>query len=276
MPEPSKVESEEKRPPFEPRQPQWVSYAPPRRSLQARLKQGARRYAFPAALLLSLAVVVGVLLFYAPLRVMWWGGTNQPAPATAADPPSATSPDPYAGETAFSVASQPAGAEVVLGTDTLGMTPLEQRATRAGAYVLSVSKDGYAAVDSVIFLRSDQPLALHLRLAPEERASEENVSEEDMSEESDSALPRRAGRSAAMEDSSTSAEEGEASKARAAAQRRAEQYRALRDEGDRLYARRKFEAAIQHYQAALRYRPGDEYATKRIQESHKRSNVVAW
>ena len=282
MADPHKVESEEKRLPLEEehpsREPQWVPYAPPQRGFQARLRQAIRRYAFPAALLLSLLVVAGVLFFYAPLRAMRGGNADQAAPSrAAADPPSATSPDPYAGETVFSVASRPAGAEVVLGTDTLGRTPLEQRAARAGAYVLSVYKEGYAALDSVVFLRSDQPLALHLRLTPEASAPEEEAPGEGAT-----ASPQRAERSVAIEDSSTGAEEGEAADARSAdarssaAQRRAEQYQALRDEGDRLYARRKFEAAIEHYQAALRYRPGDAYATRRIQESRKRSNVVAW
>ena len=278
----SKAKSEEKR---GPRGPQWAPYVPPQRSFQARLRQAVRRYAFPAALLLSLAVVVGVLIFYTPLRATWWSGADQAAPA-AADPPPAASPDPFAGETVFSVASQPAGAAVVLGTDTLGRTPLEPRAARAGAYVLSVYKEGYAVLDSVVFLRSDQPLALHLRLTPEEGASGESASEESASEEGASeekevegaatASSESTERSAAVEDSSTSTEEREAAEARGAASQRAARYQALRDEADRFYARRKFEAAIEHYKAALRYRPGDEYATRRIQKIRKRSSVVGW
>lgn len=66
-------------------------------------------------------------------------------------------------------------------------------------------------------------------------------------------------------------------RARAGNETRSSQgYAVHRRKGDELFDERKYQKAIEHYEAAQQYRPNDEHVKKRIAEARRRSRVVGW
>lgn len=66
---------------------------------------------------------------------------------------------------ALRLASQPAGATVLWDMDSVGTTPLRLSAVEPGAYVLRLRREGYATLDTIVFVQ-DAPLDLSLRMQP--------------------------------------------------------------------------------------------------------------
>ncbi len=113
------------------------------------------------------AVAFGCLVVALAVAALVAFGPDHPdARATPAveEAPAPLSEGPYRGTAQVSVVTRPAGAVVMLDSDTLGTTPLVDRAWPAGARFLSVRKQGYAPLDSVVLLRGDRPSTLRLTL----------------------------------------------------------------------------------------------------------------
>ncbi len=194
------------------REPKWVPYPPPPQGRLERAQFVLRRYGFVIACALF-ALALGVL-FFPPLDGTW--------PARNAAPPDAVSPgasasageyaqrgegagglqhlslNPYDGRGTLAVTTEPAGATVLINSVPVGDTPLREHTLAAGAHVLSVQKEGYRSVDSVVVLRRDRPRVFSItlrartagdasdeapRTSPERRTAEAAASEQRASEQ---------------------------------------------------------------------------------------------
>ncbi len=179
--------------------PRWVPYAPGPQTRTERLKQFLLRYAFGAAILGAALAVVVMLFLMQPNGELGWpadalygfydevsgevssmvsgaggagsaGGGGEDGGQTGGEDGGASQgaassivPTPYDGEATVTITSEPEGALVTIDRDTLGTTPIEGAAYAAGVRVVTVQR-GAARVDSVVILRSDRPLAMHLQL----------------------------------------------------------------------------------------------------------------
>lgn len=146
--------------------PLWVPYSPPpSEGERGGVAAAVRKYGFAALILTAVTGLVGALLWFA----LEMGGPGQEASARDAAAPAqpdeqAAENNPYAGTATLSVTSSPAGATVLMGGDALGTTPLTDRVVPAGVHFVTVTKEEYGTVDSVLVVRSDQVNALSVTL----------------------------------------------------------------------------------------------------------------
>lgn len=220
---------------------QWVPYSmPPPQTWAERARLFARRYSFAIALGFSLVVLASVLWMAVPANPFGADARadqmrTPPAAVQREENPLFANDNPYAGNAVLSVESRPSGATVMLGGDTLGLTPLREQSVPAGVHLVSVYKEGHTALDSVLLLRKDRAAAMQVALAAGDQP------------------PRRA-----APDGSSSG----TSRMFAAALRR----------GDDLFMQDRYAAAHQAYQQALRLRPGHSGAMARFQKAERAMN----
>jgi len=146
--------------------PTWVSCSPGCLSGRDRRRHLRRRFAFPAALLI-LGLGIGGALY--------WGESlfrvDRPAPyaegiSSGANQFTDGSGRPAPLESRLTVRSTPSGAVVRMNGDSLGLTPLADRALTAGTYLLSLRLDGYFRSDTVVVLNDLGPARVGLTLRP--------------------------------------------------------------------------------------------------------------
>ncbi len=140
----------------------WKPYRPPgtRRGGFLRL---LRRHAFSITLVAAV-LAVGALIYFSPRRL-----APEPDGTGVALGREAVSDDAYA---TLSVYSEPEGATVIIGDDTVGVTPIDTRRVRSGTHVMSVAKKGYVSRDTAMTLAANQSAVYVPRLSPEGTASE--------------------------------------------------------------------------------------------------------
>ena len=114
-----------------------------------------RRYSFSITVVVS-ALVVGALIYYSPTRLS----------------PEQKSADPVSESrySTLSVYSEPTGASVIVGADTIGVTPVKNHRVPSGAYLVSVRKEDYADRDTVIKLAADRSAVYTPRLRRDEES----------------------------------------------------------------------------------------------------------
>lgn len=134
-----------------PHEPTWIPYAPPPSST---LRALLRRYGFAVALVLFAGLLLGGLVLGSSEYTARppSGARNAGASPLSARPETY---QPYAGEATLSVATEPAGAVVRVDRRVVGRAPLNGQVIPAGVHLLTVLKEGYVPMDSVIVLRTD-------------------------------------------------------------------------------------------------------------------------
>lgn len=162
-------------------EPLWIPYSTPPQTRGERFGAALRRYGSYIGMGLAVLLLAGMATFVflpdtaATLQREFssWSGLAI-GPSASGSPPAQSaeaapsSRSPYEGEATFSISSQPTGATVLLGRDTLGITPLRRETVEAGAQLLSVRMDGYVPTDSVMLLRSDRPAVVYVTLRRQE------------------------------------------------------------------------------------------------------------
>ncbi len=147
------------------RPPLWVPYhAPPPVGWRARAASWVRRYGF-AVLLVAFAGALAALLLRSPGGQGGGAAPGDVAGGSQGAVPSATGA--LSGTALISVETQPAGATVFVDGEPVGVTPLRQQAVPAGVHMISVQKNRYAPIDTLVTLRNDAVPAFVLSLTPQ-------------------------------------------------------------------------------------------------------------
>lgn len=146
-----------------PHEPTWIPYSPPSPSPLHRL---LRRYGFAGALVLFAGLIFGGLV----LGSSKYASQQPPAGAfRPAGPPLTGQKEverPFAGDATLTVATEPGAAVVQIDRQIVGRAPLRGRVVPAGVHLLTVLKEGYAPMDSVIILRTGAHPHLSITLQP--------------------------------------------------------------------------------------------------------------
>lgn len=241
----------------EPEHPLWVPYTPPPpQGGREQIAVAAQRHGFTAAVLVVLAGVLGALLWLAPeLGDAGGEAAARGAPPLAIPPPAEA--NPYTGTATLSVTSRPSGATVLLGGDTLGVTPLTDHTVPAGVHLVTVAEAQGGVVDSVLILRSDQPNGLRVTLGegPREAPAQARTPATAAQETTPARPPEP-----------TEAQQ-EAAAAEARRQARARSYARAMHEGNERFIEEDYVEARRAYEAALALRPDDERAASRLQRT---------
>lgn len=114
-----------------------------------------RRYSF-SILVVGAALAVGALIYFAPTRF---------SPAQESGGPAVERDDEYS---TLSIYSTPAGASVIVGADTVGMTPIENHRVPSGTYLVTVEKEDYVSRDTAFTLAANQSVVYTPQLRQEE------------------------------------------------------------------------------------------------------------
>lgn len=132
----------EKRPAERPkdRSPSWEPYQSPEATSSSVLRL-LRRHSFSITLVVA-ALAVGALIYFSPKRL--------------SPKPDSEKSSPVSRYSTLSVYSDPTGASVIVGADTVGSTPLENHRIRAGTYLVSVAKEDYLDRDTALTLAASQ------------------------------------------------------------------------------------------------------------------------
>lgn len=130
----------------------WEPYRSPetRRGGVSRL---LRRYSFSITVAVT-ALAFGALIYFSPKRLAPEADSREAAPDT--------------NHATLSVYSDPEGAAVIVGADTVGVTPIERHRIPAGTYLVSVERETYVDRDTVLTLSTDQSAVYAPQLSPEE------------------------------------------------------------------------------------------------------------
>jgi hypothetical protein len=140
----------------------YIPYPPPPPPpLGERVVIGLRKYGLLA---LAAVIVLGV--------AVWWlvGDTTEPAFGPDSEVwqqvAGVSAPVEEAADVPvrLSVVTRPAGAEVRLDFDSVGVTPLDGHTVAAGTYLLSVAKDGYLTYDTLLTVAPGERSALNVAL----------------------------------------------------------------------------------------------------------------
>ncbi|WP_233993603.1 PEGA domain-containing protein [Salinibacter altiplanensis] len=126
--------------------PSWEPYRPPQKGGGGVL----RRYAFSITVGIA-ALAVGALIYFAPTRL---------APERSASLP--TSDERRA---TLSVSSEPSGAVVIVGADTVGTTPVNNHRLSPGAYLVTVDQQNSGSRDTVVTLSAGESTAFTSRFS---------------------------------------------------------------------------------------------------------------
>jgi len=121
-----------------------------------------RRYSFSIVLTLSI-IGFSALYFLAPERSSMGAYVK-----SAAEPPSEQSMGPNSGSlpATVSVYSDPADAAVLIEDDTVGRTPLDTHRLPAGVYFITVAKNDYSEMDTVMALGNNDTAVYRPQLRP--------------------------------------------------------------------------------------------------------------
>lgn len=114
-----------------------------------------RRYSFSITVVVA-ALAVGALIYYSPTRL----SSDQKSAGPASKSTYST----------ISVYSEPAGASVIVGADTVGITPVENHRVPSGAYLVSVRKEDFADRDTVMTLAANGSTVYTPRLRRDEES----------------------------------------------------------------------------------------------------------
>lgn len=136
----------------------WEPYRPPD-ARRGGVLRFLRRHAFSITLVAAV-LAVGSLIYFAPKRL-----TLEPNAAGVAPNTETASDDTYS---TLSVYTDPKGARVIVGGDTVGVTPVENRRVPSGTYVVSVAKEGFVSRDTAMTLAADQSAVYAPQLSQEE------------------------------------------------------------------------------------------------------------
>lgn len=66
----------------------------------------------------------------------------------------------------LSIQSRPSGAQIVLESDSLGQTPVNNHPVRAGVLFVTLTKSGYAPLDTIVITETDHPTTALFELQP--------------------------------------------------------------------------------------------------------------
>lgn len=124
----------------------------------------------------GLAGLGAALLLAVAGAALWMGGARQGEALTPEQQarlelwsrlPARSAPPPSAPLTGLSVVSLPPGAAVRVESDPVGETPVLSHRVGAGVYVVSLSKEGYAPFDTLVFVGEGEVRLLFVELRPE-------------------------------------------------------------------------------------------------------------
>lgn len=145
-----------------PPSPKWIPYDPAPQTTQERIGLAFRRYGFAAA----------CSLFAALLGLVWVNGGGDLSdgevqldvvPGMGETSAATTSARARAGST-VDVLTRPRGAIVQIDSETAGATPLRRYQLPSGAHIVTIKKEGYQPVDSVVMVRQGEPVILSISL----------------------------------------------------------------------------------------------------------------
>ena len=164
--------SEEDRADSGPGSPSWEPYQSPQESGGGGL-YFLRRYSFSITAVTA-ALAIGALIYFAPIRL----APDEPLSRSAERP-------------SLSVYSQPSGASVIVGADTIGVTPVQNHQLSSGTYLVTVDRADYGGRDTVLTLSAGQSVTLRPRLGPGDTlADAQPLSESSLSADSDENSPQ--------------------------------------------------------------------------------------
>lgn len=135
----------------------WEPYQSPEGSGGSVLRL-LRRYAFSITLVTA-ALAIGALIYFAPTRL---------APEQGSSPPPNDPPTNDERRATLSVSSQPTGAAVIVGADTVGVTPIENHQLSPGTYLVTVDREDYESRDTVLTLSDGQSATFTPRFSQDE------------------------------------------------------------------------------------------------------------
>lgn len=133
-----------------------------------------KRYTFPLAVIVS-GLLIAITFYWGP-RILVNGSRvhsmemtrytdslskvrmNEPAQTVAADsqPRSAT----------LSIRTEPSEAHVIIESDSIGRSPIDNYSTQAGVLFLTLEKPGYAPLDTIVIAEADRHLRASFELEP--------------------------------------------------------------------------------------------------------------
>lgn len=134
--------------------PSWEPYQSPQSS-RGGVWSFLRRYSFSITVVAA-ALAVGALIYFSPKRL------------SSEQASGGLTPDQGSNSSTISVYSEPAGAAVIVGADTVGMTPVENHQVASGTYLVTVEKDNYVDRDTALTLAADQSLVYSPQLRQEQ------------------------------------------------------------------------------------------------------------
>ncbi|PSQ91080.1 MAG: PEGA domain-containing protein [Bacteroidetes bacterium QH_2_63_10] len=155
--------------------PSWKPYRSPD-ARRGGVLRFLRRHAFLITLVAAV-LAVGALIYFSPKRL-----APEPDAAGVAPSQETGSGDTYS---TLSVYTVPTGARVIVGNDTVGVTPVENRRVPSGTHVVSVAKKGFVNRDTAMMLAADQSavyapqLSQEANLPGDEREAPERSTTED-------------------------------------------------------------------------------------------------
>lgn len=242
----------------------WAGYDASAPSLSDRFRDGLRRHAFSIALVAALLLLGAALYALQPGRETPWESLGIGSLSGMEETRSGPGLSPYDGQATVSITSEPEGALVVINTDTLGATPIEQASYVAGAHLITLHS-ATARMDSVVMLRSDRQLSLHIRLDDTPLATAGNAGEQRAppsdgpADLPDPAAPDEAAEATA---GTRTAEDG--------MDRVTREYWRFRRYGEANRERGELREARRYFDIALDYRPGDAAAQAALDQLDER------
>jgi serine/threonine protein kinase len=87
----------------------------------------------------------------------------------------------------FSIISQPSSALIMIGSDTIGLTPINDHLIQSGEYLLKIKKNDYYSIDTTIILQPGNNQNLSFALKPAEK--NENIIKSISKSKSETKLP---------------------------------------------------------------------------------------
>lgn len=133
----------------------WKPYRSPEASRRGFLSF-FRRHSFSITVVVA-ALAVGALIYFSPKRL-----------SPESDSGGSAAVSRYS---TLSVYSEPAGASVIVGADTVGVTPIENHRLPSGTYFVSVEKEDYVDRDTALTLAANQSAVYAPQLSQEEEVA---------------------------------------------------------------------------------------------------------
>lgn len=162
---------------IDPEWPEGAVWVPPLYSRRDAIKSWMRYYGL-GLLVLGVLVASGAYLVFDVRSEMRdadkfseFMAASERTSASDTESAKASASVPGRSTSILTVDTAPGGAVVLLDEDTLGTTPLRGQAVETGVYFVSIRKENYASVDTVLIVHEDDSLPqLFFALDPEESA----------------------------------------------------------------------------------------------------------